>query len=297
MITQRPSIWPWAAGLAAGAVVARLYATHRYFKSTPGPTDFVHEDLRTAWTPGWREMLASVQWLRLRRSAAYRGEGMPRGDGSPVVLAQGFLTRPRYLEPLRGWLERLGYRARIAEIGWNADCYDVLADRIMVEAETASGEEQRRVHLVGHSLGGVLVRSVAARAPHLIASVTTLATPFRGLRVHPALRLANLATRAVVHLRRRSVFPECMTFACQCATVSALKAPLPRTLPQLAVVVPGDGVADWRYEADPVTTQVVEVPGSHVGVVFEPAAYEALARHLAAATAARGTRGAAGRVS
>jgi hypothetical protein len=78
-----------------------------------------------------------------------------------------------------------------------------------------------------------------------------------------------------------------MTFACQCASVRAIAAPLPASLPQLAIVVPGDGVADWRYESDSATMHVVRVPGSHVGAVFEPAAYEALARHLARATAGR----------
>jgi hypothetical protein len=76
--------------------------------------------------------------------------------------------------------------------------------------------------------------------------------------------------------------------------VRALGAPLPSRLPQLAVVVPGDGMADWRYEADPATTHAVEVPGCHVGVVFEPAMFEALARHLAAAATAPGARAAAG---
>ena len=282
---QRPR-WQWAAAAAAVAIGARLYATRRYFESTPGPTAFMHDDLQIAWTPAWRETLTAVQWLRLKRSPVYRGEGVPRGDGSPVLLVQGFLTRRFYLEPLREWLERLGYRPRVAHLGWNADCFDALADAILADEEFASGRAHQRVHLVGHSLGGVLVRAVAARAPHLVASVASLAAPFRGLRVHPSLRLGNLATRAVVHRRRKSVFQECMTFACPCATVRALAEPLPASLPQLAVVVPGDGMADWRYEADPATTTVVEVPGSHVGVVYEPAMYEALARHLARAGAA-----------
>ncbi len=268
------------------ATAAQVYATRRYFNATPGPVEFMHEDLRTAWTPSWRENLAGLQWLRLQRSPVYRGEGVPRGDGSPVLIVQGFLTRRAYLGTLHGWLERLGYRPRIADVGWNADCYDVLADHVVAQAEHARGRERRSVHLVGHSLGGVLVRAVAARAPQLVASVTTLATPFRGLRVHPALRLGNLVTRAVVHRRRDpSVFPECMTFACQCATVRALASPLPPGLPQLAIAVPGDGLVDWRYEGDPPTTRVVQVPGSHFGVVVEPAAYEALAGHLATAAA------------
>ena len=289
MARRGRQLWLWAAAATAVATAARVYTARRYFKTSSGPTTFMHEDLRTAWTPAWREALTGVQWLRLRRSAVYRGEGVPRGDGAPVLLVQGFLTHRMYLGTLRAWLERLGYRVRVADVGWNADCYDILADRVMAEAESLSRDTEQRVHLVGHSLGGILVRAVAARAPRLAASVATLATPFRGFRVHPGLRLGNIVARAFVHGRRDpSVHPECMTLACQCATVRALAAPLPASLPQLAVVAPGDGVADWRYEADPATTRMIEVPGSHTGVVFEPAVYEALGRHLATAAATSG---------
>jgi triacylglycerol lipase len=273
----------------AAAVALRWYATRRYFETVPGPTEFMHEDIRTAWTPSWREPLSGMQWLRLRRSAVYRAAGVPRGDGSPVVIVQGFLTRRFYLNPLRAWLDRLGYRARLADVGWNADCLDALADRLIAQVANARAHGGRPVHLVGHSLGGVLVRALAARAPHLVASIATFATPFRGLRVHPSLRLANVIVRADIHRRRDpTVFPECLTFACQCATVRALAAPLPASLSQLAIVVPGDGLSDWRYEGHAPSTRVVEVPGSHFGAVFEPVAYEALARHLAGAVAAAG---------
>jgi pimeloyl-ACP methyl ester carboxylesterase len=285
----------WAVGATALAAAGRAYATRRYFTTTPPPTTFVHEDVRTAWTPAWRELLTGIQWLRLRQSAVYRVEGVPRGDGSPVLLVHGFLSRHFYLDAMRAWLERLGYRARIANLGWNADCYDVLARRVRADADDAARAVQGRVHLVGHSLGGVLARAVAAQAPEMVGSITTLATPFRGLRFHPGLRLSHRLVRSrVLRDRGASVFPECMTFACQCATVRALAAPLPATVPQLAVVPHDDGLIDFRYEADRATTRVLDVPGSHMGVVFEPVVYEALAHHLASASGVRAPRTSAG---
>jgi pimeloyl-ACP methyl ester carboxylesterase len=287
MTRRARNIWISAAStLVAGA--ARVYATRRYFQRSPGPRQFMHEDPRLAWTPSWYETLTGMQWLRLHRSAVYRGDGVPRGDEAPVLLVHGFLSRPIYLETLRHWLARLGYRPHVANLGWNADCYDVLADRLTSELAALFGRTRRRVHLVGHSLGGILVRAVAAREPDWVASVATLATPFRGLRVHPALRVSNVLVRAVVHARRDpSVFPECMTLACPCATVRALATPLPAHIPQLAVVAIRDGLTDWRYQADPATMRVAEVPTSHFGSVYDPAVYEALAEHLASAAHAR----------
>ena len=68
MATPRRRAWSWAAAATAVATGAGLYTTRRYFETAPGPAAFMHEDLRTAWTPAWRETLAGVQWLRLRRS-------------------------------------------------------------------------------------------------------------------------------------------------------------------------------------------------------------------------------------
>jgi hypothetical protein len=54
-------------------------------------------------------------------------------------------------------------------------------------------------------------------------------------------------------------------------------------MPYLAIATEGDGVADWRYALDPLATRVVAVRGSHVGLMFDGAVYDALAAHLAMA--------------
>jgi pimeloyl-ACP methyl ester carboxylesterase len=274
--------------LGAVGLVAQELAAWRYERSTKGPTRFLDEEERTAWTSPWSELLVPLQWLRLRASPEYGG-AVPHGNGAPVLLVHGFLTRGRYLAPLRDWLQRIGYRAEVADIGLNADCTDILTDRLVTIVERTRDTTGAPAHLIGHSFGGVLVRATAARARNAVASVTTLAAPIRGLAANPGLRLAAAAVRATVHARRGNrVNERCLTFACECVSVRALHTHLPADLPQLAIVARRDGVADWRYGVG-VGTPTVEVTASHMGVVVNPAAYRAIATHLAAAshTAAR----------
>lgn len=276
------------AGLVAAGAAVQEYARHRYYATTSPPQQFFHRDEQTAWTPLWREGIVAAEWLALLASPVYRGAGVARGDGAPVVLVQGFLTKGAYLTPLRRWLERIGYRAEVADIGWNAECLDVLADRLGRVVRAARDASGRDVHLVGHSLGGVLARAVAARADDGVASVLTLAAPFRGLRVHPVLRFAARMVRADIHRRRGDSVPAgCFTLACDCETARALVAPLPARVPQTAVVTRRDGFVDWRYCLDAATTRVVDVTASHVGLAFNPTAYRAIAEHLAGAARAR----------
>ena len=269
------------AGLAAASAAVQELAARWHYGRTRGPDEFRHETDRAAWTPAWHEAFVPAEWTALRLSRVYRGDGVPRGNGAPVVLVHGFLTRGDYLGELRGWLERIGYRARIAPIGWNTDCPDVLTNRLLEVVGATRNEMGRPVHLVGHSLGGVLARAAAARGRDAVASVATLSSPFRGISVHPALNLAAGIVRDRIQRERGdSVRPECLTFACGCPTVRAVDRPLPADLPQLAIVTRYDGLVDWRYCLDEATTRVVHVAASHIGLVFNPAAYEALAAHL-----------------
>jgi pimeloyl-ACP methyl ester carboxylesterase len=278
----------WIALAVAGAamVLAQELAARVYYARTPGPRRFRHEEERTAWTPLWRENGVALEWLALRRSPVHRGDGVARGDGAPVLLVPGFGMKGGYLGELRGWLARMGHAAEVAAIGRNTDCWDVHTQRLADAVRQAGRRAGRPVHLVGHSLGGILARAAAARSPMDVASVAVLGSPFRGLYVHAMLRLAAAAVRAKIRWHRgATVRPRCATLACDCDSVRALAAPLPASVPQLAIVSRGDGAADWRYCADPATTRVVEVRASHVGLVLSPDAYAALAAHLAMAAA------------
>lgn len=239
------------------------------------------KDQQPAPVPIWREALAGFDWLSLRAAPVFYGCGVPRGDGAAVVLVPGFLASDWYLFEIHGWLGRMGYRAEMSRVGRNAECLDVIGDRLFATIEGAAAATGRSVHLVGHSLGGMLARSVAARRPDLVASVTTLGSPFRGVRGHPLVLFASDRVRERVQ-RGRGDRPQCYTGFCGCPAVNGLMTPFPSGVPQIAIYSRTDGIVDWRYcmSGDPAAD--FEVAGTHIGMVVNPAVYRILAAHLAA---------------
>ncbi len=241
------------------------------------------EEFESVALPLWREAFLGLDWLSLRASTVYRGIGVPRGDGSAVVVIPGFLGSDQYLGDLYSWIRRIGYRPYMSGIGRNAECPNVLTDRLLETVEQAHADSGRKVHLIGHSLGGVLARGAGARRPDLIASIVTMASPFRGVRVHPFVLQTAYLVRGRILARRNgpAVLPDCYSGACTCDFLNSLRRELPPSLPQIAIYTKSDGVVDWRVciNEDPDTD--IEVPGTHVGLAFNPQVYRHIAAFLA----------------
>ena len=148
----------------------------------------IRKEYEAVSLPIWQELLAGVEMLYLRVSPVYWGYGIPQGDGSAVVVVPGFLLNDLYLTEFRAWLRRIGYRPYGSGIGSNAECPNLLIKgHLMDTVEKAYAETGRKVHVIGHSLGGVLARAVASQMPERVASVITLAAPFHGVSIHPMI--------------------------------------------------------------------------------------------------------------
>lgn len=232
--------------------------------------------------PLWREAFAAYDWVLLRTSTVYFGFGIPRGDGSAVVTIPGFLGTDTYLVELRGWLRRVGYRPYRSQIGRNADCPNRIVQRLLATVERACDDTGHRVHLVGHSLGGVIARSAAAIRPDRIASVVTLGAPFRGIRSHPiVLHTRDVVRRFIVGHQSSQYLPaECYTGHCTCEFLDGLTG-FPSGVAELAVYSRRDGVVDWRMCVTGDPRKDREVLGTHVGMAFNPFVYRQVAEFLA----------------
>ena len=233
--------------------------------------------------PIWQELLVGVEMLSLRVSPVYWGFGIPPGDGSAVVVIPGFMTTGFYLTEFRLWLRRIGYQPYDSGIGLNAECPNLLIKNrlndTILAAYKATG---RKVHVIGHSLGGVLARAVASQTPRRIASVITLGAPFRGVSVHPSiLRAAELVRDQIIDRHGENVLPDCYTGACTCRFLESLSTDLPGRLRQTAIYTRTDGIVDWQVCRTGNPEYDFEVSATHIGLVFNPIVYNVIAHRLA----------------
>lgn len=245
--------------------------------------------------PLWREVFTGVDWMKLRASRVFYGFGVQRGHGEAVVTVPGFMGSDLYLKEMNYWLRRIGYKDYASGIGRNMDCPDILADRLLETVERAYEETGGPVHLIGHSLGGMLSRAVTSFAPELVGSVITLGSPFRGLRSHPQVLKTGNYVRRRIELKQherpahKPMKESCFSGTCSCDFAQALREGLADSIPQTAVYTKTDGVVEWSVciTGDPEVD--FQVTGTHCGLAFNPDVYRIITERLALAITAPAT--------
>lgn len=120
---------------------------------------------------------------QLTSIAAPAKHGGPRFD-APVLLVHGYLGTPACWVRLVPQLHHAGF-VNVFSLGYNAlaSTIPVLAADVVRAADTAMGQARTgEVHLVGHSLGGLVIRYAVQQLGLSAAtrSVVTIATPHRG---------------------------------------------------------------------------------------------------------------------
>ena len=250
------------------------------------------QEYEAADVPILSEIWFAAELVLLHAAPVYYGLGVPRGDGSAVIVIPAFLCPDFYLTPLHQWLGRIGYSAFFSGIGFNTDCPNLLIRRQLNQTiEKALTTTGRRVHLIGHSLGGIIARSIAAQRPADVASVTTLGAPFRGTVAHRSiLQAAEMVRRRIRRKHGLGVLPGCYTGHCTCDFLGSLKGAMPASVTETAVYTKGDGVVDWRYCRTDDPKADFSVSGTHIGLAFNPSVYTILARRLAQAPSERSSR-------
>lgn len=212
------------------------------------------------------ELTAMIAALPVLRTA-------PRGDGHPVLVIPGFLAGDLSTMPLRRYLSSLGYDVHPWSLGRNTG--GVARMRAAVRARIAEIRRttERKVTLIGWSLGGVYARLAALAGPDDVRAVITLGSPF-----------ANVVSGASnVSAMYKMVSGESSATA-DPSDLEALAGDLP--VPTTAIYSKSDGIVNWRNSALRPNHQSENIEillASHAGLGVNPAVLWAIASRLALA--------------
>jgi pimeloyl-ACP methyl ester carboxylesterase len=244
--------------------------------------------------------LEVARYVRRSRSDRKVRSGSPyahphRQHGlEPVLLIPGFMAGDGTLKGMAAMLRGAGYRTYRSQIRVNDGCTREAAERLERRIEAIAIRRGRKVSIVGHSLGGMLARGLAARRPDLIHGIVSMGSPIlapgavHGVLAWDAEMLTRLARAGFGGL----MSDDCVGGTCARSSFEETQAPLDPDVSFTAIYSRRDGIVDWRACLDPVA-EAVEVSTSHVGMAFDPAVFDAVRDALERHQVRRASRDAA----
>jgi len=220
------------------------------------------------WDP-----LAVREVAALLRDPVFRGRGVPRGDGRPVLVIPGFLAGDWIVRVLHGWLGRIGYRSYLSGILLNVQHSERLISRLKSRVAEIQRDTGSRVSLVGHSRGGLLAKVLSHRRPNAIEQVIALGSPLADWT-----DLAAFTSRAVGVVKTANELAYGRRLNAEGRFIYDLKqAPL---VPTTSIYTKADDVVNFRSCLRP-DIPAIPVWGTHNGLVVNPEVYRLLGRLLA----------------
>ena len=194
---------------------------------------------------------------------------LPGGNGGPVIVYPGFMAGDRSTGPMRRVLTSLGYDVRGWGLGRNVGPTERVTQEMPEQLSSLAKASDRKVRLVGWSLGGGYARHLAARRPDLVESVVTLGTPVRSGVTEASNASALFRLLAPVHTPGHPLLDE----------------GTPLDVPVTAIHTRSDGIVHWEtcIIVRSANAENLRVAGSHTGLGFNPAAVYVIADRLAQA--------------
>ncbi len=212
----------------------------------------------------------------LRRSPLWRGEGVPAGEGRPLLLIPGFMAGPKTADPLAHVLRAAGWQVRIAGVGRNSGpAYhgvDV-SGRDLAELADASGQP---VTTIGHSRGGQYARILAVRHPEMMRQVIVVGTPLQVK--YPPFVVVKVPAEVLDRAWRAGAFGPVDPNREQ-EVDDDRYLPFPEGLDFVSIWSRNDGIVDWRMSRESAAHDI-EVSTSHLGLISSIPGVEAVAAAL-----------------
>jgi pimeloyl-ACP methyl ester carboxylesterase len=185
------------------------------------------------------------------------------------------------MAPMAQWLARIGYRSYLSGIDWNIGCPGHKLDHLKRRVEMIVRENERPPVIIGHSLGGLLARSLAARFPALVGHVVGLGSPISIARAALQTEIRHaLGAWETLWPALADASPKCGTTECQCGLSDRLSGLDAGEYGYSAIFSRRDEVVDWRSCVNPRGNNH-EVEGKHCSLIVNAQVYRLLAMVLA----------------
>jgi hypothetical protein len=218
----------------------------------------------------WLEQRVVLEFASLGLAAPWLA-GVDRGDGHPVLVLPGFGTGDGETRFLRRQLRRWGYWAHGWQQGRNLGPTPNVQAGLVQRLASLYRHHNRKVSLVGWSLGGIYGRELARAFPGQVRSVITLASPYR-LRLDDRSSISPLVERLTGDRppAARDGWPP-----------EDDRAPL--TVPATSIYSRTDGIVRWHacIDREGPRRENVEVLSSHVGLAVNPSVLYVIGDRLA----------------
>jgi pimeloyl-ACP methyl ester carboxylesterase len=117
------------------------------------------------------ELRGPFELRMLKRSPLWRGEGVPAGEGRPLLIIPGFLAAPKGAVALHHILNKAGWQAEVASVGRNSGPAYVGLDAAETDLRRLEDTTGQPVTIVGHSRGGQFARVLAVRHPEFVKQI------------------------------------------------------------------------------------------------------------------------------
>lgn len=233
--------------------------------------------------PIWRESLIGLEAAGLLRSPVFRGVGVERGEGDPILLIPGFMAGDGSLGVMAKWLRAMDYRTKSAGIRMNVGCSETLALALEERLECLAEKSGTRVAIIGQSRGGILGKVLAARRPDLVSGIITLGSPtVNMLSGHPLLIAQIGIMGALGTVKVPGVLTaNCLRGECCRPFRESLEGTFPDDVSFTSVFSRKDGIVNWRACVDPAADEHVEVVSTHCGMSVHAPTYRIIANALA----------------
>ena len=216
----------------------------------------------------------------MRDPIFYGGDGLAGGQGEPVLLLPGYFAGDWAMAPMARWLRRIGYSPYLSGIDFNLGCPREKLERLEARVVAIARENESRVAVIGHSLGGVFARSLGGEFPGVVSRVIGLAAPIQHDWDAINRRVGSIMQSVAGVWQTMAGVPEnCGTASCECGFARAIASSTRRASAFTSIYSREDDVVDWHSCLDPGGNNY-QVRGRHLGLIVNREVYRLIAETL-----------------